>query len=426
MSRVVLVYLLFVTCAAGQEASQQPEHDMSKMQMPGMNEAGGMLMNLTSGTSMSPESSTMPMEMVSADGWNFIFMGQAFLVDTQQTGPRGADKFYSPDWGMFAAGHDVGHGSVLFDLMLSLDPATITERSYPELFQTGETAFGKPLVDAQHPHNFIMALGVHYAHPLGESMTLELYFAPVGDPALGPVAFPHRSSAAELPEAPLSHHWQDSTHVSDEVVTAGLRYKKVRLEGSGFYGTEPGENRWDIDHGPINSWSTRLSWFPSRNWLAQVSVGRLAHPEMLLPGDVVRATASLQYTRPMQGSSWSSNLIWGRNHDTFDHRNSNAYLIESVAPYREKNFFTGRAERVDKDELFLDDPDVEAFLDRTAGSTFRIGAYTAGYTRDIGVSHHAETGLGFNFTAYTTPAAIKPYYGQHPTGWNIFARVRLK
>ncbi len=399
---------------------------MSNMQMPGMNAAGGVLMNLASGTSMSPESGVMPMEMVSADDWNFMFMGQVFLVDTQQTGPRGGDKFYSANWGMFAAGHDIGRGSLLFDLMLSLDPATITDRRYPELFQTGETAYGKPLVDGQHPHDFIMALGVHYARPLTEDTTLELYFAPVGDPALGPVAFPHRASAAELPEAPLSHHWQDSTHISNEVVTAGLRYKKFRLEGSGFYGTEPGENRWDIEHGPINSWSTRLSWFPSPNWLAQVSMGRLAHPEMLQPGDLVRATSSLQYTRPMQGSGWSTSLIWGRNHDTFDHRNSNAYLIESVAPYRGKNFFTGRAELVDKDELFLDQPDVEAYLDRTAGSTFRIGAYTAGYTRDIGVFHHAETGIGFNFTAYTTPPAIKPYYGQHPTGWNIFVRVRVK
>ena len=399
---------------------------MSNMQMAGMNAAGGVLMNLASGTSMSPESGAMPMEMVSAAGWNFMFMGQAFLVDTQQTGPRGGDKFYSPNWGMFGAGHDIGHGSLLFDLMLSLDPATITERRYPELFQTGETAYGRPLVDAQHPHDFIMALGVHYARPLSEDTTLELYFAPVGDPALGPVAFPHRASAAELPAAPLSHHWQDSTHVSNEVVTAGLRYRKVRLEASGFYGTEPDEYRWNIDHGPINSWSTRLSWFPSANWLAQVSVGRLAHPEMLLPGDVMRATASLQYSRPMQGSDWSTSLIWGRNHDTFDHRNSNAYLIESVAPYRGKNFFTGRAELVDKDELFLDQPDVEAFLDRTAGSTFRIGAYTIGYTRDVDLFQRIETGIGANFTAYSLPSAIKPYYGDRPVGGDVFVRFRLR
>lgn len=399
---------------------------MSQMQMSGMNAAGGVLMNLASGTSMSPESWAMPMKMVNTPGWNLMFMGQAFFVDTQQTGPRGGDKFYSPNWGMFAAGHDVGHGSFLFDLMLSLDPATITDRRYPELFQTGETAFGKPLVDAQHPHDFVMALGVHYAHSLTDNLILQLYAAPVGDPALGPVAFPHRASAAELPQAPLSHHWQDSTHVANDVVTAGLLYKKVRLEASGFYGTEPDEFRWNIDYGPINSWSTRLSFFPAKNWLAQVSVGRLAHPEMLQPGDVVRATASVQYTRPMQGSGWSTSLIWGRNHDTFDRRNSNAYLLESVVPYRGKNFFTGRAELVDKDELFLDQPDVEASLDRTAGSTFRIGAYTGGYTRDIGVFHGAETGLGFNFTAFTTPPAIKPYYGQHPVGVDIFMRVRLK
>jgi len=136
VSRVILLCLLFVQYAAGQEASQPPEHDMSNMQMAGMNAAGGVLMNLASGTSMSPESGAMPMEMVSAAGWNFMFMGQAFLVDTQQTGPRGGDKFYSPNWGMFGAGHDIGHGSLLFDLMLSLDPATITERRYPELFQT--------------------------------------------------------------------------------------------------------------------------------------------------------------------------------------------------------------------------------------------------------------------------------------------------
>jgi len=311
--------------------------------------------------------------------------------------------------------------------MLSLDPATITNRRYPELFQTGETAYGKPLVDAQHPHDFIMGLGIHYAHPLGENTILQFYFAPVGDPALGPVAFPHRASADELPQATLSHHWQDSTHIADEVLTAAIMlHNKVRLEASGFYGTEPDENRWHIDTGPINSWSTRLSFFPTKNWRAQVSVGRLARPERQEPGDVVRSTASIAYSVPMQGSSWSTSLIWGRNHEILDRRNLNSYLLESVAPYRSKNFFTGRIELVDKDELFADDSALQESLARTVGSTFRIGAYTAGYTRDIGVFHHAETGVGANFTAYTTPDAIKPYYGNHPVGVNVYVRVRLK
>jgi len=428
VSRFLLAFFWFVSWARGQDPppAPAPQENMPNMQMSGMNAAGGLLMNLASGTSAGPESWSMPMKMIQADGWNLMFMGQAFAVETDQTGPRGVDKFYSSSWGMFGAGHDVGQGSFLFDLMLSLDPATITERRYPELFQTGETAFGKSLVDAQHPHDFIMALGVHYAHSLSEDTILQLYVAPVGDPALGPVAFPHRASASEIPQAPLGHHWQDSTHVADEVVTAGLLYRKVRLEASGFYGTEPDENRWNIDYGPINSWSTRLSWFPTENWAAQISVGRLARPERLEPGDVVRSTASLQYNRPIGDSGWATSLIWGRNHEILGHRNLNSYLLESVLPFAGKNFVTGRAELVDKDELFADQPSTEATLDRIAGSTFRIGAYTIGYTRDIGVFHSTETGVGVNFTAYTAPGVLKPYYGEHPTGWNVFLRLRYK
>jgi len=330
--RIPTLCLLLLPMAAAQE-----------MNMGGMNQAGSFLMGQASGTGMNPQSWPMPMLMLSPDNWSLMFMAQAFVVDTQESGPRGADKFYSPNWGMFAASHSLGGGSFMFQMMLSLDPATITNRSYPELFQTGETAYGKPLVDAQHPHDFIMGLGFHYAHPLGENVMLQFYFAPVGDPALGPVAFPHRASADELPQATLSHHWQDSTHIADEVLTAGIMlHNIVRLEASGFYGTEPGENRWIIQYGPINSWSTRLSLFPSANWMGQFSVGRIANPERESPGDVVRATASIHYTRPMQGSSWSTSLIWGRNHEVIDHRNLNSYLLESVLPYRRKNFFTGR------------------------------------------------------------------------------------
>jgi hypothetical protein len=417
----IIAFVFFLRLAFAQE------HDMSHMQMGGgSNAAGSDLMNLASGTSENPQSGSLPMLMESHAGWSFMLMGQAYVMDTQQTGPRGQDKFYAPNWGMFAAAHRLGGGTIQFDLMLSLEPATVTGERYPELFQTGETAYGKPLVDAQHPHDFIMALGVHYAHPLAENTILELYFAPVGDPALGPVAFPHRASAEEIPQAPLSHHWQDSTHIADEVVTAGIKYEKVRLEASGFYGSEPDENRWNIDHGPINSWSSRLSYFPTRNWSAQVSAGRLTKPERQESGDVVRTTASIQYARPMQGSDWATSLIWGRNHDTFTHHNLNSYLLESVAPWRKKNFFTGRIELVDKDELFADQPDLEAQLVRTAGSTFRIGAYTAGYTRDIGTFQKIETGLGANFSTYSMPDAIKPYYGNHPVAVNVYLRVRLR
>ena len=437
----LLVCCLLGRCVAGQETQHSNEHsgshDMSGMQgmdhmnMPGMkhdmNAAGMYLMNMASGTSMNSESWRMPMLMPRLESWTLMIMGEGFLVDTQQGGPRGHDKFYAPNWFMGSAQHSVGRGSFMLQTMFSLDPATITHRQYPELFQTGETAFGRPLVDAQHPHDLIMALGLQYAYPLGENTMLQFYYAPVGDPALGPVAFPHRASAGEIPQAPLGHHWQDSTHIANNVATVAIKYRWVRLEASGFYGSEPNENRWNIDWGQMNSYAGRLTIMPSKNWTIQVSAGRLTRPERQEPGDVVRTTASVEYSRPIgDGNAWSTSLIWGRNHSIFKQRNLNSYLAESVYPFRHRNFLVGRVELVDKDELFADAPDIEDQLSSTSGSTFRIQAYTAGYTRDIGTFSNVETGIGANATAYGVPAAIKPFYGTRPWAINVFLRLRLK
>jgi len=443
----ILLYLVAVPLASAQEVAAQPEQhmpsssdgedsggqqgSMTGMPMPagsaGMNAAEMFLMNHMSGTAVNPVAWPMPMLMKAFGSWNAMFMAEAFITDTQQTGPRGGDKFYSSNWLMADAEHRAGqNGAFEVQLMLSAEPATITDRRYPLLFQTGETAFGKPIVDGQHPHNFVMSLGFQYALSLSENTTLELYFAPVGDPALGPIAYPHRASAMEIPQAPIAHHLQDSTHISDEVVTAGIEYKKIRLEASGFYGSEPGENRWTIQEGPINSWSTRLWYFPSKNWAAQVSVGHLTHPEALEPGDQTRATASVEYSKAMQGGSWSSSLMWGRVHNDYTKRNLNSYTAESVLPIHRKNFITGRIELVDKDELFDGEPEIEEVLDTYYGSTFRIGAYTLGYTRDISLFPKIETGIGANVEAYTFPEVIKPYYGNHPMGGNVFIRFRLR
>lgn len=389
---------------------------MNTPAMVDMNAAGMALMNTATGTSTNPASWPMPMLMTHFGSWNTMFMGVAYVVATQQSGPRGGDKLYSPNWFMGSAEHRAGaKGAFQADLMLSLDPATITGERYPLLFQTGETAYGRPIIDGQHPHNFIMSLGFHYAYEVSENTTVDAYFAPVGDPALGPVAFPHRASAMELPQATIAHHLQDSTHISDDVVTVGVSHKQVRLEASGFHGAEPGEDRWIIQQGAIDSWSTRFWYFPSKNWAAQVSVGRLTHPEALEPGDQVRATASVSYTKPMAGSSWSSTLAWGRAHFTATDRNLNSYLAETVVPVSRKDFLTGRFELADKDEL-----------DPLLSGIFRIGAYTFGYTRDIALFSYIETGIGANFSAYSLPDSVRPLYGSHPVGGNVYIRLRLR
>lgn len=418
---------LVAQASATGRAQPIQQHSMAgSMKMP-LAPAAELLMSEPSGTSLNPASALMPMRMMMRGEWNLNFMADAFVTDTQQSGPRGADKLYSTNVFMGSAEHAVGDGAFLFDLMLSLEPATITDREYPLLFQTGETAFGKPIEDGQHPHNFVMAAGLHYARPVGENTIFEAYFAPVGDPALGPVAYPHRSSAAEIPQAPIGHHWEDSTHISYEVATVGLKYKFVRWEASGFHGGEPNENRWNIATGGMDSWSTRLSLFPTPNWTAQASVGRLTHPEALEPGDVVRTTASVEYSRPLSDSDWATSFVFGRNHDTATGKSTNAFLAESVIPYRAHNFFTGRWELVDKDELFAAQPAIEQQLLTTAGTTtFRIGEYTLGYTRYFPLWVPVETGFGANFSTYTLPAAIVPYYGAHPFGLNLYLHFQLK
>jgi hypothetical protein len=271
-------------------------------------------------------------------------------------------------------------------------------------------------MDAQHPHDFVMALGAHYVLPMGEHTLLDFYYAGVGDPALGPVAFSHRASAAELPQATIGHHWQDSTHIAANVATVGVKYRWIQLEASGFHGAEPDENRWNIDWGAMDSYSGRFSVLPSKNWTAQFSAGRLTKPEATEAGDVVRTTASIHYTRVRaSGEAWSTSAIWGRNHKIATQRDTNAWLLETVFPATAKDFLTGRFEVADKDELFPDQP-----------PAFRIKAITGGYTRDVSVRSNLETGVGANVIRYAIPAAIQPAYGGNPWGLNVYFRVRLK
>ncbi len=390
------------------------QHDMSNM--PGMQHGSSSASETmeVSGTSSNPASSPMNMARFTAGAWRFMVHGVAFIEDIQQTGPRGSDKFFSTNWFMAEAEHRLGGGTFSIRAMLSLEPATVTDRRYPELFQTGETAYGKPIVDGQHPHDFVMELALHYSHPLGEKTSWELYAAPVGDPALGPVAFPHRVSAEELPMAPLGHHLQDSTHISYEVVTAGVTHGMLRAEARGFHGGEPNENRWTIGYGAMDSYSGRVTLSPNANWSAQVSAGRLARPEALEPGDQVRAEASVTYNRPYTTGNWATSVSWGRVHKTGGGDNLNGYGVESVARFAGKNYVTGRIELVDKDELLA------------TGQEFRIGAYTAGYTRDFYLVPRIATGLGANFTTYSMPAALHPYYGEHPVALLIFLRFKLR
>jgi len=290
--------------------------------------------------------------------------------------------------------------------MLSLEPATVGKK-YPELFQTGETIDNKPIIDAQHPHDFFMELAAEYAHSITAHTIGYVYAAPMGDPSLGPVAYPHRASASEIPQAALSHHVQDSTHIAGSVITIGAQSGPLGYSFSGFHGREPDEKRWDLDTGRVDSWAARVSFDPSPNWTAQISTGHLKHPEAAEPGNIQRTTASIAYS----DGPWNSSLIFGHNKKSEGHAVS-AWLAESVLQFANVNYVTGRGEIVDKDELAI------------GSRIFRIKALTLGYSRDVLTMRGVVTALGANVTAYSIPSAIRPYYGGSPHSFYVFARIR--
>ncbi len=310
-----------------------------------------LVMSQAAGTSRNPASAPMSMLMFQRGAWSLMLHGQFFLDHANASGPRGGKKTFSTNWMMASASRALGRGTLSFRSMLSLEPATITQRRYPELFQTGETAFGKQLIDGQHPHDFFMELVAEYVRKIGHT-NVYIYAAPVGDPAFGPVAFPHRASAAELPQAPLTHHVLDSTHISYNVVTAGAIAGPVTIEGSAFHGHEPDERRWNIDGGKIDSWSTRLRLQPTDNLDLQVSTAHLTKPEVVEPGYQNRTSASISYSLPLSGGSWHTTAAWGRVYKEVHDRNLDGVLAESVINLWSRHYLTARYEVVDRDELF--------------------------------------------------------------------------
>lgn len=412
----------------GTQGPPQQRQTMSGMQHHGMEMQSksfveNVLHRSSSGTSAEPNSTPTPMLMTTKGKWTLMFHGIAWLNELQQSGPRGHDKFFSTNWFMPMAQRNVGPGQLSLRTMLSFEPAAVTERRYPELFQLGETAFGKPIVDGQHPHDLVMELAALYDLKMGENALLSFYAAPVGDPAMGPTAYPHRMSASENPMAALGHHLEDSTHIADDVITTGFTYKTVRLEASGFHGREPDEYRWDIDAGKIDSWSLRFTVNPAQNWSMQYSVGHLTSPEALHPEeDVRRMTASVMYNRPLAKGNWATMLLWGRSQDLDHHQIFNGYLAESTLRLGRQTLW-GRIENVDRaNELILgENAEPPGFEEHFAA---RVQAYTFGYGHEIGRVPHLSVALGGQLTLYGKPAFLDPLYGDHPVSGVLFVRFR--
>lgn len=377
-----------------------------------------------SGTSWQPATTPMYMWYKSAGKWLLFFHGDLKLGVNSQGGTRGVTKLEAQNWFMPMAFRRVGTGTLQLRGMFSFEPFTFPRGGAPLLFQTGESFNGRPLVDAQHPHDLFMELSASYIMPLGERATWFTYLGFPGEPALGPNAFMHRMSASENPSAPLSHHLQDSTHISFGVFTTGFTYRWLKLEGSLFNGREPDERRYNFEFNPWNSRSFRVSIAPNENWSAQWSYGLLKNPEALEPGDVRRMTASVSYNKPFKRGNWATSLIWGRNREFHEVAQTlNGYTAESTVNFLDKNYLYTRLELVDKNSL-LSQTEARALGFTNDHPSFRIGAYTFGYARDVWNKDGISVALGTDFSFYSKPDALDAVYGNSPTSYRFFIRLR--
>jgi len=443
----------------------------------------------SSGTSIEPASTPVSMLMTDRDGWSLMLHGNAFAANTQQQADseRGRDAFFSTNWIMpmaqRALGADGHGGELTMRAMFSLEPATVGGRNYPLLFQQGETAYGNPIVDGQHPHDFFMEVAALYDLPLSPHTLLSFYAAPIGDPAIGPTAFPHRQSASEDPIAALGHHQEDSTHIAFNVLTGGLTYRFARIELSGFHGGEPDEHRWALQPSPnghaVDSYSTRLTIAPTPDLTGQYSIAHITSPEALYPGEnQQRQTASVMYhhtfsskheadgAKPMPNMNMpgmkmddmpgmsgdagqqesgpsahalhsmhmaaeprtdlATTFLWGRTRSLTDNSKENSYLAEALLRFNSNNYLWTRMENAGRSNELLLTPGTPLppnFVETPIG---HVAAYTLGYDHDLPLGPHLLAAPGAQFTLYRTPQALRFIYGDTPTAETLFIRFRLR
>ena len=412
----------------GMQGTGDHDHD-GMMDMRSTVNIGEPMSREGSGTSWLPDSSPLYAKMkMFDDGGMFMFHGVAFVRFTSigsdrevsVAGKGKRSRFDAPSMFMAMYSKPIGERSQIgLRTMFSLDALIERGYGYPLLYQSSELYRGTPIHDRQHPHDFISELAATYSYKFDDKNSFYIYAGLPGEPALGPVMYLHRPSGSNNPDAPIGHHWQDSSHITFGVLTAGFTHNKFKFEASAFNGTEPDENRWAFDKPRLNSFSGRISFNPTKEWSFQVSYGYLKNPERSEPEIKVlrRTTASAMYNKAFgEDRNWANTFVWGQNH-TADGR-TNAFLFESNYEFYNNSIF-GRAEQVQKNshELVLPPPHPEG--------NFWVQAYSLGYLRDIIKNKGVDVGIGGAATFNFNPSEISGFYGgtKHG-GWQVFLRFR--
>ena len=415
--RPFLIGFALVFVVSLNASAQEHQHDHASSVTPSL-----FASSEGSGTALLPATTEMYAWHRRTGQWEWMFHGNAFLQYLHEEAEvhRGSSQAGSINWLMVMARRQFGTARVGLRTMISLEPATIGGCGYPDLLATGELCDRDSIHDHQHQHDLLMEVAADYERPLRGNIRWQLYGGLAGEPALGPVSFPHRPSAMPNPIAPIGHHWLDATHITFGVVTTGVFTSRWKAEASLFNGREPDENRWDVDLDALDSFSGRLFFAPSSNLVLQVSAGHLNDAEAgegsLPRADVDRVTASLTYhRRAAAGNVWASTLAWGRN----DERNlvSYAFLAESSLTVAERDVWFGRIEVGNKPAHDLHAHEYTGVL--------TVGKLQGGYTRYLTRARGLGLGVGGVAALAFVPESLKPHYGRRANpGVGVFVTVR--
>jgi hypothetical protein len=430
MNRIIAMVIggLALSGSGGIRAQHPPQRDTTRHGEKAQSDTAMMKMvdplgipmeRMGSGTTWIPDAVPLPARHWMAGPWLVMLHGFGFVQYDAQGGPRGDKQFGSLNWAMLMASRDLLGGRLQARTMLSLDPATVTNRGYPLLLQSGETYKGLPLVDRQHPHDFWMELALMYERALSSTLGVSLYAAPSGEPALGPVAFMHRPSAMDNMVAPLGHHWQDATHISFGVLTAGIFGHHWKLEGSIFNGREPDEERWGFDRIRLDSYTGRVTAHLDSNWTVSAGYGYLKSPDPLSPGEpTYRATASILHGRKLgHEGQLAASFVWGANRH--GGTTSHSVLAEADAVVNRANTIFGRAEFVQKSAEDL------VIGSLSPDTRFNITAFSGGYIRELLRLSGVTIGVGGQGTINILPTGLETFYGSRtPVGGLVFLRIR--
>jgi hypothetical protein len=377
----------------------------------------------SSGTAWQPDNGEHRGVMTSVGDWHLMGHADLNLVYSAQGSRRGDDKAFVSGMVMGMARRPVGQGTLQLRLGLSPDPL-MGRSGYPLLLASGETANGRDrLIDRQHPHDFFMELSASISQPIGETGSIFLYGGLPGEPAFGPGAFMHRESIMDSPEAPITHHWLDSQHITFGVLTAGLVLDRFKLEASRFNGREPDQRRWNIETGPLDSTALRVSWNPTDELALQASWADLKEPEQLEPGvDQKRWSASAIYARDLTGGArWASTLAWGRK--TLEGHSYDAFVAESSIK-RDLWTFFGRGEITENNELV--EIDHEETEEGHHGGAFTVGKVSAGAIREFRIVDQVKLGIGGSMSLNFVPEGLSELYGtSNPVGGMAFLRLKV-